>query len=270
MNSQAPNNALQFFNRILRLVCYFWLILKDKSWSKDFIWVLCFLCLIGCGRSIYRSFEKDDPAEEATIALEENNPDKAIKILEEALEEEPTNYKLTSLLSMATAQKYEIDLITIAIGMAENEGSNNQSSSSSNDIVRLFSAVPEPNSTNLAGLARAITLLESIPQSQKTKADNFKLIILHTTNFTMTTKRYDADRNGALSTVELLEMSDNDAVAILGSLLGAEGALAKGAETTGDSSRASTANISTIRTAINTQEGTTDAEKLRNYLGSSD
>ena len=45
----------------------------------------------GCGQSIFKSARKIDPASEATVALEKQNPDGAISILNNALAGNPGN-----------------------------------------------------------------------------------------------------------------------------------------------------------------------------------
>jgi hypothetical protein len=47
--------------------------------------------LSSCGTNVFVSQEKEDPAEDATIALEQDDPDKAIKILNDALSSDDSN-----------------------------------------------------------------------------------------------------------------------------------------------------------------------------------
>ena len=57
--------------------------------------------LFACGANPLKTYEEKDPAEDAAVALENNDPNKAIQILTDALEGDPTNAKFISLLAMA-------------------------------------------------------------------------------------------------------------------------------------------------------------------------
>ena len=81
----------------------------------------------------------------------------------------------------------------------------------------------------------------------------------------MQVRFYDADGNGTLSVDELLQMDDTAATSILSSLASAVLATAG---ISGDTASVSAETITSIRSAIDSQAGDTDAEKLRNYLGS--
>lgn len=177
-----------------------------------------------------------------------------------------------SLLSSATAQKYGIDAIELALKMANSEKekaaqtTTTDSTSSNNGITALFIVLPDASDENIAGINDAITIMEKIPEGVRTSADTFKLTMLHTASLGLTTKKFDIDGDGKISQSEILTMTAGDATSILDSLLSAESLVAAaGAAGTGDSA-ASIANISSIREAISSSSGTTDQEKLTNYL----
>lgn len=236
--------------------------------SLNMIMILSLLLHTACGKNMLSTFEKQNAAEDATIELEKNNPDKAIRILQDALEDDPENYQLISLLSAATAQKYGIDALTMALEMANNQAGNGSQSGTqgSNNITALFSAVPEASLTNIEGVQEAIRIMMTIPAESRTKADNFYLSLMNTAALALQTKKFDKDGDGLISPVELLDLSDEDAVNIIESLLNAESALSGGILDEGGNSKASAEQISQIRTQIDAQEGATTAEKLRNYL----
>jgi hypothetical protein len=247
---------------------------RNEFFQLLFIYVLTFFAS-SCGTNVFKSLEKQDPAEEATIAMEQGKPEKAIVILNRALAESPQNYQLLSLLSSATAQKYGIDTIDIALKMADNEKTSEQEAApaseatSSNGITGLFSALPEATDDHINGISEAISIMESIPKESRTAADNFKLTMMHTALLGLNTKKFDKDGDGQISPVEKLQISVDDAVSILNNLMSAEEIIASGV--TADSaneSGASVAQISTIRAAIEAAPGATDQEKLTNYLSS--
>lgn len=51
-----------------------------------------------CGDNVFESLEKTNPAEEATLAMEQGKPDKAIIILNRALSGDANNYQLLSAI----------------------------------------------------------------------------------------------------------------------------------------------------------------------------
>lgn len=232
------------------------------------------LTLVGCGKNLFAPYEKSKPQDDAALAMEQGKPDKAIAILEEKLQNDPENYRVIGLLAAAYAQRSGIETISIALQMATSNSSSSDESSSSggsssmNTIVALFSVLPDPSSSNIDGIVHAIELMGSIPVAERTLADNFYLTLLNTSLLGLRAKAFDTDHDNQLSPVELLEMSDEAATAILTDLLNAEIAMAGGTGE-GGNTQASTEALSKVRSAIEGQEGTTDAEKLRNYLGRS-
>jgi hypothetical protein len=225
--------------------------------------VITTLSLAACGdKSVLQSAEKRDPATEAARAMEQDRPEDAVATLRSALEKDPLNYQLRSLLSAALAQYYGIDAISLALKMAENKSGD---SSSSNGIVALFVVLPDPTDETIAGLEEAIQELESIPEAERTRADNFKLSMMHTSLLGLRTKKFDLDLDGQISPTELLSLSDNDAAAILNSLISSQNAFNSGSAS-GQGSQAAGEKIGSIKGDIDLQDGATDSEKLRNYL----
>lgn len=221
---------------------------------------LVFMFTTACGTNLYEQFSSEDPAEAATVALDDRNPDKAIKILDSALSDDPDNYILMSLLASAKAQKAGVDTVDFALSMA--------SSGAGGDIVSLFSVVPEASSSNLALLQEAIELLESIPSDSLHEADTFKLSMFYTTSLTLKSKLLDDDGDGVLSYEELLDLDESSAEDILQDLESAQNML--DAYSSEDGTQDAAGNIGTIADAIEAEEGSTTTEKLRNFLESSE
>lgn len=225
------------------------------------------LFLTACGSSVFKGAEKEDPGIDATLAIENNRPQDAIDILTEALAEDPNNYELISLLASAQAQLVGVDIIKVVLKLAEGSSEEN-SSSSSNEVTVLFGALPEATDNNISGLETALQTLETIPPALRTDADQYKLTIFYTARLGLRTKKFDLDGDGQVSPVELLDLSDADAIAIITSILSAQSAISNiGNES--ESTDSSSETINNIRSAIDSTEGETDAEKLRNYLGNS-
>lgn len=225
-----------------------------------FVTILAFTT--SCGdESIFSDYEDDNPKEDAAIALENDNPDKAIKILNDALVDEPNNYAYISLLSAATAQKYGVDAITIALELADTENA-----SSSNNITALFSVLPDPTTTNIAGITSAINYLNQIPASSRTASDNFKMTLLQTSLAALRIKAFDTNNDGNVTAEEALQIDSLDTTTILTAISDAQNSLSQDNITTGDGSSLSTESITNIKAAIDAQEGADETEKLRNYL----
>ena len=217
--------------------------------------------LIACGTNSFAPYDTSaDPAEEAARALDEGKSDKALEILDEALASDPNNYVYISLKASAKAQSAGVDTMDFALAMAE-EGV------STGGIVGLFSVVPAASASNISLLQEAVTLMESIPSAQLTAGDQFKASMFNTCLMTLHTKALDTDGDGVLSAAELLaNLNDSNASDIINSIVGAEDALANYTATDGTADAAG--NVSQIKADIDSQAGSTDAEKLRNYLGS--
>ncbi|MGE0174253.1 MAG: hypothetical protein AB7T49_15760 [Oligoflexales bacterium] len=237
------------------------------------------ILLAACGSNIFKSVDKSDPGEDATVAMENGNPQKAISILEKAIEDEPENYRYYALLAAAMAQKYGVSVIQIALKMGESdeeeEGASDDQAivqeeeeedgdSSSSDVTKLFPVLPVPSDENIDGIKEAIETLGLIPSEELREADVFLLSLLNTAILALRTKTLDTDGDGQLSPVELLDLNEDTAVLILEDLISASEALAAGGGSGG--SEVAREKLEAIQEAIASQEGETDAERLRNFF----
>lgn len=234
-----------------------------KSTFTTTAFIITSFILISCGKNIYSSFESEPAAESATIALEDQKPDKAISILEKAIAKDGsgTNYQLTSLLASAKAQKAGVDTIDLVLNLVD----SSQSSSSDNGIIAMFTVMPEASSENIDLVIEARDLLISIPEASRTDADVFRLSMYYTTIMVLQTKALDLDGDGSLSPQELIAMSEQEAIAIISNLASAGSLLS---DYSGDGGNATAANgVSSIYTEVEGTDGSTQKEKLSNYLG---
>lgn len=232
-----------------------------KHWIVSIV-MSCVL-VTGCGKNVFQSYEKDDPAQKAANAMERGDPDKAIKILEAALEKDPNNYVYISLLSAAYGQKHGVDILDLALAMADDSSGDSSSGSKTAGIAVLWPILPEATEANLLGVEKAVALLVSIPIAERTNADVFKLAILSTASISLRIKSFDLNGDGELSTQELLAMDEEDATAIVDGLLAASSVLVSGM---GENSDKATEKIAAISDAISSQDGDTNSEKLANYF----
>jgi len=231
--------------------------------------ILSLLSCFGCGPNTFKSLEQEDPAEDATVALENNEPEKAIKILTDALEDEPNNEQYISILGLAYAQRAGVDPLTLAERMGSSSSSST-SSSSSNGLTSMFSYMPDATDANIADVDLAISTLLRIPGANFKSYDILKLAIFQTAAMVLRAKALDTDGDGQLSTDEILAMSAESALAIITQLASAAATFSGGSENgVSSTTEAASQQITKIQTAIDSSEGSDSAEKLKNYLGKS-
>lgn len=265
---------------------------------KPYFILMYFIFSLGsCGDNSFKGIDSVNPGEEATKKLEEGKPEQAEKIILAAL---GNQYKavytsindqsdllsiqtelnsqlaqliaskkvkkpkaLVSILASAKAQIHGIDPFTVALSLA----TSGSSSDSSNELTRIFPVLPTPNSTNIRGLNVAMTVLNSIGSGDFTKADNFKVAIFLTSSISLACKSLDTDGDGAISTVETAELSDEVAVAIFTQLASATLAMSQSSSSSdGDSTKKNSEAITGLNSKIQSMDGDTDTDKLRNFL----
>lgn len=229
--------------------------------------ILAWMCLspLSCGPNPLASLERDDPAEDATIALEDGNPDKAINILTKALENDSDNWVYVSILGLAYAERAGINALTLAQAMASN---SENGVSATNEVTALFNILPDATDQNISDVDQAVALMITIPAASRTTADILKIAMFQTASLTLRTKKYDLNGDGVVSTSELLAMSSADAVTILTQLASAASAFASGSSTS-STDQAAASQIQAIQSAINSCSGADSEEKLKNYLSNS-
>ena len=230
---------------------------------RPVILLICGLALLsGCGSNVFEPIAKSDPSEAAVAAMDEDDPDEAINILEKALESAPDNWELLSLMASAKAQKAGIDTTDIALRMA-----GNNEEASGNALTSLFAILPVASSENVQLLLEAVTFINRIPPTERVAADNFKLSMYNTAYTALQAKLLDIDGDGRFTTEELADLDEAAAASILGSLVNAETAAA--GYSSGDTTGRAASRIADIRVQIAAQPGATQAERLRSFLGTS-
>ena len=218
------------------------------------------LAIVGCGANPLKSYEKSEPSEDATVALEQGDPDKAIVILNKALASEPENWVYVSILGLAYAERAGIDALTLAQKMA-----STSTSSSTNGVTSLFAIMPTATDSHIADVDQAVALMISIPSASRTTADILKIAMFQTSAMTLRTKKYDTNGDGEISAAELLAMSTGDATTMLSQLAAAALAFSSGSSTS-TTDVAAAAQITSISTKITACPGTSQETKLKNYL----
>lgn len=264
--------------------------------------LLISLTIIGCGKNVFQASTKTNPAETATKHMERGNPQKAIDALLKAigstyedtyLAAGSTNSleikasfenafnasladidinKLTtwvSILASAHAQLYGIDPLDLGLALAEDKSTETEedNSSSKNDITRLFPYLPEASDDNIKNLGIALAILDSIGNSNFKTADNFKKGLFLMANASLLVKKIDIDEDGKISLDEASNLTLTDAQNLFIILASAASTIAAGAGSNLESgAQGASSKITSLITTIDKTEGTDRAEKLKNYL----
>ena len=220
-----------------------------------------------CGKqNLFRSAEDSDPLEEAATLLEEDKADDAIELLKDELEDNPENYSAMSLLSTAISQKWGIDTITMALNLSKSQQTSQGQALASNEVVRLYAILPPATDDTIAGVTEAQGWLQAIPSASRNKSDFFRLSLLDLSAMVLRTKYFDSNSNGELEASELVNMSTTDASAIIQILVGAQANAAIGSAVDGQNAAKVAEAMGSIKEKIDSAEGATTEEKLKNYL----
>jgi len=219
--------------------------------------------VVACGGNVLKSVEKEDPAEDSVIALEQGNPTRAINILVKALEKDPTQEVWLSLLGMAYAQRAGVDPLTFVERMATDDGGG----SSGNGLTAFFDIMPEATTEAIADVDQAIAAMVKIPGDVMKPWDKLKLAMFQTAAMTLRAKALDKNGDGILSPEEILDLSSDSALAIVTQLAQAA-VLFSGDFGLGSSTASAGARVTSIQSAIDSQPGATQEERLKNYMAS--
>ena len=238
---------------------------KLQHTIKNLFFAVLTVSITTCGANPFDTYEESDPAEDATVALEEGNPNKAISILTKALQSDPNNYQYISILALAYAERAGIDALTLAQKMASNSSATSVADQSSHGVTSLFSVMPAATDTNIADVDTAVSLMISIPSENRTSADVLKIAMYQTASLTLRTKKYDLDGDGVITAAEILGMTSSDATTIISQLASAAEAFSGGSSTS-EVDQAAASQITTIQSAIGQCPGTNQEEQLKNYM----
>jgi len=221
--------------------------------------------LVACGDNLLKSQEKKEPAEDAVLELEKNNPNKAISILESALLDDPENPKLLSILSYAFAARAGVEPLKLIAKMTSSGTGGDNESQSDSELLLLFDVVPAATAENLNDIDRAVSILVSdIPSDQRLPGDNLKLALFQTASLVMHMKAIDLNGDGVISVEELASFTTASAGALLNQLTAAQSLLASDSDDA--TSQQAAQALGKYQAEIDAMPGATSEEKLKNYL----
>ncbi len=269
----------------------------------------CTGVFLGCGTNAFENLEETPPQISATLALEDEKPEKSIEILLDALGSDYKNYynsisdnddittvqttfssllaelidaskverpaNLVSILASAKAQLHGIDPLSIALELANIGATAGESEaadatdSSSTNPITVLFPVLPDASSANIRGLEIALALLRSIGSEYTDQDQFKEALFLSANVSLIAKTLDSDGDGEISALEAINLSDEAAGAILNQLASAATAAAATSSDSDSNTQKSTEQIATIQAAIDAQEGATDEEKVRNYIAQS-
>ncbi len=221
--------------------------------------------LASCGDNLLKSQEKKEPAEDAVLALENGNPDKAISILESALQDNPEDPKLLSILSYAFAARAGVEPLKLISKMTSVGTSTDGGPQSNSQLFLLFGVVPDATFENLRDIDRAVSILvNDIAPEDRLAGDTLKLALFQTASLVMHMKAIDLDGDGVIEVEELVSLSSASASALLSQLAAAQALMA--ADSGDATAQLAAAALGRYQAEIDAMPGATSEEKLKNFL----
>lgn len=231
------------------------------SWSMTLAALACTALLVNCGQSVFESLDEKSKEDQIMAHLENDEPDKALTIIDEELGKTPDDEKLKSIKSAAIAQKYGVDTMSLALEVIKQQKEG--VTGSGNAVTTLLKVLPAVTDAAIGGVQQAIDILDSL--GAPTHSDNFKLTMLNMAILTMRLKQIDGDGTGTFTPEEIQNLTPEQAAAILNSLGGAINA-ASVASQAGVSTEVAAKAIQTVQDQINAEPGADQDAKLRSFL----
>lgn len=243
---------------------------KSLLKTKSVIAIPFLLELLGCGSNPFRSADAPDPAEDAALLLEKDRPSDAIKLLETALKKSPGEPKYISVLSAAYAQRAGIEPLSMARNLAGGNSSSESSASAAlvaggdnSSLISLFGVTPRATADSVYDINYAVTLLTvEVTQDQWLPGDQFKLAIFQTSASVLNLKILDKNEDGKLGVDEIANLTS--ASVIINQLAASQAILSQ--DPNDASSLKAAEALAKYQSSIASSEGSTDEEKLKNYL----
>ncbi|MFK7871579.1 MAG: hypothetical protein AB8C84_00195 [Oligoflexales bacterium] len=271
---------------------------------KNLTFLMLFTITQGCGVNSFKALEPNNAAAQAALRLEAQEAGAAIEILLGALGSDYTSiynaidtntslsttktslttemyrlqgegdvkhiFEVISMLSSAHAQLHGIDPLDVALTLArsDSEESATATSSTGNDVTKLFPILPAATADNILGLDVSIMLLQSIESINYSESDSYKEAIFLTSSVSLVTKALDLNADGEISASEVLALQGSGSSGSILNQLRAASAAMSSSNGVGNSSETAdgAAKINAILTEIDGQSGDSDEDKLISYL----
>jgi hypothetical protein len=212
--------------------------------------------ITACGSgNVFSNAVKRSDTDKAQAALENGDTDSAISSLNEHLKKNPNDTSARSMLANAYLKKSGVDLLKIGSSISAG------SAASQSDWSAVSGALPSGTADNIANVQAAVQTLSSIPADQRSDEQNYQLAIAQTTLAVTVAKKAAGDSTGQLTEEKIDQISDSDALTIYNALKGS-----KDATESMSNPDSGLSKVGSIADGIDSQSGTTEAERLRNFL----
>jgi hypothetical protein len=209
--------------------------------------------------------------ENARLALDDGDYDRAVKLLAQLVADEPDVYTRYPLLAAAYAGRAGVSVLQLAMQAGDSSGG---SGSSLTDALTAFLPTPaalgaEAYAASLADVKAAVDLLNAIPEGilAETSGEayassaSFQLTLYQSAYAVMYLNQFVISAaTGAFDPASLAAMTEADALVVIESLAAA-GSLAAG-----ESGAAYQAKVNGALAEIQSQEGATSQEKVQAYV----
>lgn len=173
--------------------------------------IVMFLVLISFIISCSQTEKGADPAEEACSLLDQGKIQEAIKVLDEALEENPEDMALISIKSTAYAMKAGVDIPNIIIKSFDRKNENKL----------FFNVVIESiqiNDDSYDNIKYANVLLEDVIKNEPIKSDRLKYIIYQISEISLLLNKFDYNKDNYLDYEEIKDIKIEEVKSILDGL----------------------------------------------------
>lgn len=234
------------------------------------IWLtslIAFTALSCAPANVGKKQETISPEEKAQELMNDGDFVGAIALLEPLVENEPEGYARFPLLAAAYAGLAGVDIISILKSMLTG-------GDTASPFALILDFIPEDATEESADiLDKGVSILNQIPieligaegdEAYGTSAE-LQLVLYQTVYATMLLRlTLNFDANGEIDLDSLENLSLEDARRILDALGGAAAVAPSG-----ENAQAVGGSVQSTLDDIDSQEGDDDAERLRNYLGSS-
>jgi len=227
--------------------------------------VIGLTALAACGTNVAADNAEKTPEQEARELMNAGKYQEAIDILEPLVEKEPDEHGRRPLLAAAYAGVSGVSVLDLVSAQFGSEDEDEDGDSVFNKVDDFLPEGYDRDEVDIVALA--VEVLETIPEDLRgTEGDpeygesaEFQLTLYRTVYATMYLNLFVTFTNGEIDLDALLEMSEEDAAAILRTLVEAT-------RDSGEANEALSESIDDTLEDIDGAEGETDTERLQNFI----
>lgn len=246
---------------------------KISTWAVNGVirLLICGLLLVAVGgcqsESLAEGVTENTTEEDARLALADGDYELAIELYTQVISGSPDDYQSYLRLGTAYAGRAGIRLVELVKDQLSSAENTAQTDTSANVIDTIGQFVPnDPSDQQMTDINTAISTIQLMPSDHRTKGGpysysneaSFTLNLYLSSSSAMLVNRYSETdvETGEVSRESLEQMSDEEVDTLLNNL---ESVASSGDEELGP-------EVQETLDAINNTEGSTQKEKLLNYL----